>query len=243
MTKASKKDSPVRSKTTERTRIGEPVYARDDVAEALRIWKEEKQKKAADKIQATIKGHASRKQFQKLKTGKYVQNLVGSMVENASKAIVKKEGSSSKPVEPIISEDVKASSSKPVKPTISEHVKASASQPSKKKDDDDGADSDETAKTSTVDSQNMAAHKKKLTVEFKFPNDVINSIGYRGITKDRYAILDEIAKELHQKNMKDQYLESVSTSNGAGKNRSVKSALLLNIELERINKLKLKNSK
>ena len=75
-----------------------------------------------------------------------------------------------------------------------------------------------------------------------YPNEVINSIGYRGITKDRYAILDEIAKELHQKNMKDQYLESVSTSNGAGKKRSVKSAILLNLELEGIKKLKLKKS-
>ena len=77
-------------------------------------------------------------------------------MENASKAIVKKEGSSSKPVEPIISEDVKASTSKPVKPTISEHVKASTSQPSKKKDDDDGAESDETAKTFTEESINIA---------------------------------------------------------------------------------------
>jgi hypothetical protein len=88
----------------------------------------------------------------------------------------------------------------------------------------------------------MAAHKNKLTVDFKFPNDVINSIGYRGITKDRYAILDEIAKELYQKNRKDQYLDFVSTSNGAGKKRSVKSALLLNMELEGIKKLKLKKS-
>ncbi len=43
--------------------------------------------------------------------------------------------------------------------------------------------------------------------------------------------------------MEDQYLESVSTSNGAGKKRSVKTAILLNLELERINKLKLKKSK
>jgi len=166
----------------------------------------------------------------------------------------------SKPAESIISEDVEASSSKTVKPSktksskkkassdkpvISDVQEASSSKtvkPSTKKDEpeDSGADSDATSKTTTDESKNMAAHKNKLASAYLIPNTVTDLIGYRGIKKPTYAILDEIAKELHSKNRNGYFLNYVSQSAGTGEKRSLKSSTLLNIELERIKKLKIK---
>ena len=44
----------------------------------------------------------------------------------------------------------------------------------------------------------MADHKTKL-IGYKLQNDVTDSINYQGMTKDKYIILDDIAKEFYQK--------------------------------------------
>ena len=44
----------------------------------------------------------------------------------------------------------------------------------------------------------MADHKSKL-IGYKLPSDVTDSINYQGMTKDKYIILDDIAKEFFQK--------------------------------------------
>ena len=138
----------------------------------------------------------------------------------------------SKPVEPIISEAVEASSSGTVKP-------------SKKEDKpDSGAESDETSKTTTEESKNMAAHKNKLAFSYYIPKEVTDRIVYSGTNKDKYAVLDEIAKELHSKNRKHKFIEYVSTGTSSitGKH-SLKSISLLKTELNIIKKLKLLKSR
>ena len=138
----------------------------------------------------------------------------------------------SKPVEPIISEAVEASSSGTVKP-------------SKKEDKPDSdADSDETSKTTTEESKNMTAHKNKLASSYYIPKEVTDRIVYSGTNKDKYAVLDEIAKELHSKNRKHKFIEYVSTGKSSitGKH-SLKSISLLKTELNIIKKLKLLKSR
>ena len=92
--------------------------------------------------------------------------------------------------------------------------------------------------------KNMAAHKNQLASSYYIPKEVTDRIVYSGTNKDKYAVLDEIAKELHSKNRTHKFIEYVSTgtSSSTGKH-SLKSISLLKTELNIIKKLKILKSK
>ena len=81
-------------------------------------------------------------------------------------------------------------------------VKAtSSSQPLEAKPEPESADpeSPKSDKTTTDESKNIADHKNKLLNNYKLPKRVTDLIKYTGTTKDKYAILDDIAKVFYNK--------------------------------------------
>ena len=157
----------------------------------------ENRKKAATKIQSKLKEHTAKKQFKKSKEA-------ATILQSATKRFVaRKKLEGIQPVKVATStQPVEAtSSSQPVeaKPEP-EPVKVSTStQPVEAKPEPADPDSPKSDKTSTEESQNMADHKKILSESYKLKDNVTKLISYTGTNKDKYAILDDIAKEFYQK--------------------------------------------
>ena len=116
----------------------------------------------------------------------------------------------SKPAEPVISEDVEASSSKTVKPSkkkassdkpvISDVQEASSSKtvkPSTKKDDT-GAESDESDKTKVEAPDRMKEHKDLLETKYGIPKTITAEAAYSG-SIEKIGLLNSIALEFYQK--------------------------------------------
>jgi len=157
----------------------------------------ENRKKAATKIQSKLKEHTAKKQFKKSKEA-------ATILQSATKRFVaRKKLEGIQPVKVATStQPVEAtSSSQPVeaKPEP-EPVKVSTStQPVEAKPEPADPDSPKSDKTSTEESQNMADHKKILSESYELKDNVTKLISYTGTNKDKYAILDDIAKEFYQK--------------------------------------------
>jgi len=67
----------------------------------------------------------------------------------------------------------------------------------------------------------MADHKTKLS-GWGIPLDITDRISYSGCNKEKYDILNSIAKKLYQDNQVDRFVSMVSTANGKDK-RKMKS--------------------
>ena len=88
----------------------------------------------------------------------------------------------------------------------------------------------------------MAAHKTKL-IGYKLPPTITNQILYTGTSKEKFATLDDIAKEFFQKTYpKDKIVEyqkefisliTTDTTSDTGK-RGLKSSANLNKVLEQV---------
>ena len=137
----------------------------------------------------------------------------------------------------------------PVKASTSaQPVEAStSSQPVQAKPEPEQPDSPKSDDTTTDESKNMADHKFKLLNNYKLPNNVTKLINYTGTTKDKYAILDDIAKvfynRAYREDKKVEYenefisLITTDTTSDTGK-RGLKSSSNLQKVLKQVEDMK-----
>ena len=172
--------------------------------------------KGMTKLQAQFKGRQGRKEAKEAKRISELEAIKRISELEAIKRRIKPGKSKEAPVEfkseRKKQEEAVASSSSLVPKPVSKYDVD---------DDDDDDGSIDSGETTFDETKTMADHKTKLS-GWGIPLDITDRISYSGCNKEKYDILNSIAKKLYQDNQVDRFVSMVSTANGKDK-RKMKS--------------------